>query len=157
MPQNYSDALADAIVERMCGIFRGRKIELQERIVEMVQEYRRLDDPAINPLASDILRISAFMRHIMSTAIGITIKTLDYYLEEELDFDTVYDAMMEEGESIWHTRFAAWLKAFQSSVPKKMIMDKKAMRKMVRDLMPVLFTPAQIDAIRHKSNGGYSG
>jgi uncharacterized protein YutD len=148
MTQSYSDALAGTIADAVCRFSQRHKNELPQRIQDMIEEYHQLPDrSAVDEVSDNIMRMGFFVHHIMAIAIAMAIGMLQDYLEEEHDFDTAYDVMMERARTVWDNKFPGWLKTFQSSVVKRMVGDRKAVRKIIRDLMPALFTPAQIESL----------
>jgi hypothetical protein len=152
MAPEYSDLLADVIATRMRQLFRGRRNELQQRIKEMVQGYREKNDPRIDLLADHNLRVCAFLEHTIYMAGMLCCWVRHDYLYPDMDIIAAYDAASMQVEELWETKWPDWVKGFRSSIVLRMVEDRKAMKKVVKDVLPLLLTPEEMLTLRDIAN-----
>lgn len=144
MAMEYADRFGYSIADAMQKLLRPRKMEVRERVQEMVRMQRERNDPRIAMFADDVLRVSAFVEHAVYLAIMLCCHVRRDYLCSALDLDVAYDAASMHVEALWGTHCAKWVRGFRSSIVFLMIGDRKGLKIIAKDILPVVFTSEEL-------------
>lgn len=147
MAEQFLTLLVDDIAAKTYAILHRKKRDLAQRI----EAEKELFDPALN-FGDDLKRAILFVDYIVHAVAALSVLMRQANLDQTLEYERACDEACEKALPVRNENYPAWVGGFRSSMVLRMIQDRRQIRKMLRHLIPVLFTEAGIGEMQRISD-----
>lgn len=151
MAKDFRSVLIDEIAGKTASTLLRRKKGIGKRI----EQEKELIDPSLG-YADDLKRVLCFIGYVLHTAVAtaVLIRQTNLTADADMEYDAfsvMCDALGAKAATIRNEKCLAWIGGFRSSIVATMTEDRAHIRRMVRDLLPALFTPEEMEQLRRVS------